>query len=275
LKWLTLSLLTYVLVALLIRVDWVSVLQTTFIPTVIARRDYLLMLIALFGTTISPYLFFWQANQEVEESVAKGRQKSMKNATPRLRKSDLAEMRVDVSSGMFFSNAISWFIILTAGAVLYISGVRDISTADEAARALIPLVNGYASLFFTIGVVGTGLLAVPILSGTVAYAVSEVMDFDEGLSMPWKRARGFYGTIMLVTIAGLVVNFLGVSPVKMLIYAAIANGLAAPPILAAIVMLGGDKKTMGKHANGFWSKALGVITIAIMVALPVWWLFLT
>lgn len=275
LKWLTLSLLTYVLVVLLIRVDWLSVFQKTLVPTVIAHRDYLVMLMALFGTTISPYLFFWQANQEVEEAVAKGRQKSMKSAgTPRLKKSDLAEMRMDVVSGMTVSNVISWFIILTAGIVLYASGVRDISTADEAARVLTPLVNGYASLFFTLGIVGTGLLAVPILSGTVAYAVSEVENFDEGLFLPWTRARGFYGTIMLVTMAGLVVNFLGVSPIKMLIYAAIVNGLVTPPILAAILFLGNDKKLMGKQTNGFWSKLLGWVTVAIMVALPVWWMLL-
>lgn len=274
LKWLTLSLLSYVFVAWLIRADWGRILHETFVPTIIANRDYLLLLIALFGTTISPYLFFWQANQTVEEAVVKGRQKSMNGEIKiRLRKNDLANMRVDVASGMFVSNLISWFIILTAGAVLFAAGVHDISTADEAARVLVPLVDGYASLFFTLGIVGTGLLAVPVLSSTAAYAVCEAMNFEEGLSLHWKNARGFYGTITLVTLAGLTVNFLGISPVKMLIYAALVNGLAVPPILVSILLLGGDKKVMGKQVSGVWSRALGWFTVAIMIGLPMWWFF--
>lgn len=271
LKWLTVSLLSYVLVAFVVHVDWAAALGATFIPRLQFNTDYLLLLVALLGTTISPYLYFWQAAQEVEEILLKKRD-GKKRRAPIATEQTLHNMRSDVSTGMVFSNVVSWFVILTAAAVLFASGHRDITSAVEAARVLEPLSGHFASVLFTLGIIGTGLLTIPVLSSTNSYAVCEIIGCQEGLDRKWYQARTFYGVIILSTIIGLGFNFLGINPIQALIYAAVANGLVAPFLLFAILRIANDRKIMGAYANGRWSNLFGWLTFAVMTAAPLLWL---
>jgi len=268
LKWLTLSLFAYVLVAFSVHVDWVQAFTSTLVPHIRWTRDYLMLFVGLLGTTISPYLFFWQANQEVEEDGDGG--KMYRNCGDCV-KDKIRAMRFDVNTGMVFSNIMSWFIILATAAVLFSAGGTVIQSADEAARVLRPIAGSFASVLFTIGIIGTGLLAVPIFSSTAAYALTELFGMKEGLSSKWNQAKIFYGIVIVSTVVGGLMNVLGISPVRALIYAAVVNGIAAPPLIYFIMRLGSDKKIMGEHANKKWSLIFGWLAFGFMAAAVLVW----
>jgi Mn2+/Fe2+ NRAMP family transporter len=224
-------------------------------------------IIALLGTSISPYLFFWQAGEEVEEQVSNHKIRSMGRGIPHVTKRDLRDMRTDTLIGMFFSNLIQFFIIATTASTLHVNGIFQINSAAEAANALRPVAGDFAFLLFAFGVIGTGLLAVPVLAGSAAYAFAEAFGWKEGLYLKFKQAHGFYGVITIATLIGLLVNFTKVDPFQMLYYTAILNGIAAPPLMAIILLICNNPKIMGKHTNGFWSNFLGwTITIVMAIA---------
>jgi NRAMP (natural resistance-associated macrophage protein)-like metal ion transporter len=265
LRILTLALLAYVVVVFVVPQDWGKALAGTFIPVLSIDKGYLLNLVAVLGTTISPYLFFWQASEEVEEEIEEGR------ITTRSRrgvsKAELKWMRTDVVSGMFFSNAVMWSIILTGASTLFAKGVHQVDTAVQAAQMLRPVAGDLAYALFAAGILGTGLLAIPILAGSAAYAVAETIKFREGLYLTLSQARRFYGVIVLSTIVGAVLNFAGVNPIQALYYTAVLNGLVAPPILFIIMLVANDRSIMEGRTNGRVSNVLGwVTTIAMTVA---------
>lgn len=263
-KWLTLVLFAYVIAAFLSNPDWGAVLRSTFIPHIELTAPYLATFLGILGTTISPYLFFWQAAQEVEEERAMGR------ATVRERKgataAELRVMRTDVLSGMAFAGLIMYFIILTTGSTLYASGDRDITTAREAAEALRPLAGDAAYLLFTLGLVGTGMLGVPVLAGSAAYAVSEAMAWKGSLDEPPRVGAKFYGVLAVAVVAGLSLDLIGVSAVRMLFIAAVVNGLLAPPLVIVVTLLTSDKKVMGNQVSSPLIRSLGWITATVMIA---------
>jgi Mn2+/Fe2+ NRAMP family transporter len=262
LKWLGVSLLAYVIVAFAVRIDWFDVTLATFVPQITFSKEYFLLLVALLGTTISPYLFVWQSAQEVEEDRF-DREKI---------ETILFHRREDVSLGMFLSNLVAWFIILTAAFVLHARGMADISTPAQAAAVLAPIAGEYASFLFALGVIGTGLLAVPILSGSAAYAIAEAGNMKRaGLSKTWKQAPGFYAIVIAVTLLGAVTPFLGLNPIKALIYAAIGNAVLAPFMLAGILCLTEEKKTMGVWKNGPFSRVLLWVALLTMSGSLVAW----
>jgi len=266
LKYLTLSLFAYVAVAFVVKQDWGLIAASTFIPSFSWNKIYLLNIVAILGTTISPYLFFWQADEEVEEEIEHHKITGIGEGQPRINKKDLRNMRIDTVLGMFFSNLVMLFIIMTAASTLRLHGITTINTATEAAEALRPLAGNFTFLLFTLGILGTGMLAVPILAGSASYAVAEAVGWRAGLYRKFKDAHGFYGVIVLATIVGLVVNFLHIPPFKMLYYTAIFNGLAAPPLLVMILLISNNKKIMGKYTNGRLSNILGIIIAGIMTA---------
>lgn len=267
LKYLTLSLFAYVIVVFIVKQDWGAVAYATFIPQINWQEDYLMNIVAILGTTISPYLFFWQSNEEVEEEVAQGKLAAMDEGTPKINKNDIRRMRIDTIIGMLFSNLIMFFIIATAASTLFPNGINNVETAEQAAVALRPLAGNFASLLFLFGIMGVGLLGVPVLAGSASYAVAELLGWKSGLYRKLKEARGFYGIITLATLVGLLVNFLGVKPFTMLYYAAILNGSIAPFLMIAIVLLAGDKKAMGKYTSSkILSLAGWIITVFMATA---------
>lgn len=273
LKWLTFSLFAYIAVAFAIQIDWRQALLGTFVPQHFFEPQTLMLVVAVLGTTISPYLFFWQTSQEVEE--AWGKHRLSKKITPRLRARiflRLRKMKLDVNIGMIFSNMVAWFIMLMGAAQLKTAGYTTITSASQAAQALRPLAGNWASLLFVLGTVGTGLLTVPILSASAAYAICELFDFPEGLSKKWYQARAFYGFITLSTLLGLIMNSLGLNPVRALIYSAIANALTAPFFIFAILCITNNPKIMGeRYTNSKRSQTWGWITLVCMVLAPVLW----
>lgn len=267
LKYLALVLLSYVFSALVLNLDWNAVYKSIVFPTLNFSREQLFLICAIFGTTISPYLFFWQTSQEVEEDILKG-----KITIEERRGADITEikdMRADVWSGMFISNLVMFFIILTCAATLYQSGITNINTAEQAAMALRPLAGEFAFLLFTLGIVGAGMLAVPILAGSASYAIAECFDWDRGLNLKLNQAHAFYGVIIISMLMGLAMNFMNLDPIKMLIYSAVANGLIAPFILMLIVSISSSKHIMNEHANGTFTKLLGWFTVILMSAVGV------
>ena len=270
LKYLTLSLLAYVITAIIVGENWTTIFIASIVPHFEFTPAYVMIFVAIFGTTISPYLFFWQASEEAEEDVAKNKIKDIGEGKPKIRKKEIMTMRKDVAVGMIFSQAIMWFIIMTASGTLHVNGLTDISTADEAAKALEPLVKTFphagelAKTIFALGIIGTGLLAIPVLAGSSAYALSEQFGWKEGLSKKLKQAKGFYLIIAVSTMIGLWINFSAVDPIKALIYAAVINGIIAVPLLMAIMKIGNDKKILEDKTNGKISNILGWITILVM-----------
>ncbi len=262
LRYLTLSLFAYVLVAFVSPQDWGQISQNTLIPTVRLSKDYLLNLVAILGTTISPYLFFWQASQEIEEKIDEGKKtaKARKGVT----RVELKWMRTDVISGMLFSNLVMWFIIATAGSTLFPKGMTNIDSAPKAAEALKPIAGDFAYLLFAAGIIGTGLLAVPILAGSAAYAISETLKLREGLYMKLRQAPGFYGIILFSTLIGFAMNLTGINPIRALYYAAVLNGVIAPPLLVMIMLIGSNQKIMRDKVNGRVSSTVGWITTILM-----------
>ena len=262
-KWLTLVLFAYVITAFLAHPHWSAVLRATFIPRIQWTKDYLAVLVGILGTTISPYLFFWQAAQEVEEDRQRG-----KTTVAQRRGSTNKELRIaqkDVITGMLLSNLVMYFLILTTGATLHVHGVTQIETAKQAAEALLPLAGKGAYLLFTLGLVGTGMLAVPVLAGSSAYAIAEAARWKSAsLGILPQRARKFYGVIAIAIVVGLALDFAGFNAVKMLFWSAILNGLLAPPLVVMVVLLTSDRKVMGSRTNSRGMQTLGWICAVIM-----------
>jgi len=270
LKYLTLSLLAYVITAFVVGGNWNEILVSSVIPHFEFTPAFVMLFVAIFGTTISPYLFFWQTSEEAEEDVAKNKIKEIGEGKPITQKKEITLMRKDVAVGMGFSQAIMWFIIITTAGTLHVHGLTDISTADEAAQALEPLVKTFphagelSKTIFALGIIGTGLLAIPVLAGSSAYALSEEFGWKEGLSKKFKQAKGFYLIIAASTVVGLWVNFADIDPIKALIYAAVINGIIAVPLLVAIMRIGNDKKILETRTNGRISNIVGWITVGVM-----------
>ena len=263
LKWLCLGLLLYLVIPFLVHPDWKEVARHTFIPSVRMDKGFLSILVALLGTTISPYLFFWQATMEAED---------MEHATRKrvfVDKQMLNNMREDVNTGMLFSNVVMYFIILTAGVVLYGAGIRQIDTVEQAAHSLKPLTGQLSYVLFAIGVIGTGFLAIPVLAGCVSYMLAETFNFSKGLDKKFYQAKRFYGVIIVSLVAGLCLQFLGITPVQALLYTAILYGLTAPVMIIILLHIGNNKKIMGKHTNSVLSNVLGVFTLLLMTAAAV------
>ena len=259
LKWLCLSLLLYIIVPFMVEQDWGMVLKNTVVPDIKFDKSFVEILVALLGTTISPYLFFWQATMEAE-SAAHRRKKIMVN------KRILNEMKEDVNIGMFLSNVVMFFIILTTGSVLFKAGIKNIETVDQAAKALEPLAGKLAYLVFTIGVLGTGFLAIPVLAGSQSYMLAETFGWDEGLDKKFAMAKPFYTTIIVSLLLGLSMDFLHISPIKALVYTAILYGVTSPVLIAVIMHIGNNKKIMGEYTNHKLSNILGGITLLLMTA---------
>ena len=261
LRWLTLSLVSYIAVLFVIGVNWGSVLRQTFIPRISWNRPQIAMLIAILGTTISPYLFFWQASEEVEE-----KQLEKKHAVDR---EHLSLMRADVLAGMASAVLVVFAIMVASAATLGKHGVTTVQTAPQAAEALRPIAGRLASLLFTLGIVGTGLLAVPVLAGSTAYALSEAFGWREGLGRKFSRARKFYLVIGGAMLVGLALNFVGIDPIRALYFAAILNGVAAPPLILLMLILSNHQPTCGRWTARRWSNALVSVALVLMTALPI------
>lgn len=263
LKYLALILLLYVATALTLPgLDWMKIFYSTIIPNISWTKEGALIICAILGTTISPYLFFWQTSQEVEE------RRLLTGAKARLRHHDLSrkevkKMRIDVWSGMFLSNAVMFFIIVTCAATLFPAGI-EIQTAEDAALALRPLAGNQATILFALGIIGTGLLALPVLAGSAAYALSESFHWKSGLYRKLREAHGFYGVIIISVLLGLGINFIGLDPIKALIYSAVLNGLVAPVVLFFIVRISANKEAMGKWANRPSTTFIGWVVVWIM-----------
>jgi len=271
-KWLTLTLFAYVIAALLARPQWHEVLRATFLPRLELNASYLATMLGVFGTTISPYLFFWQAAQEVEEERSLGRLTvhTRRGATDK----ELRAARTDVVTGMALSNAVMYFIILATGATLYASGHHDIENARQAAEALRPLAGDGAYVLFALGVIGTGMLGIPVLAGSAAYGVTEGLHWRGSLNDRPKRAIKFYAVLGLAVTLGLVLNYLRFDAVKMLFWAAVLNGVLAPPLIGLVTKLSSDKTVMGTRTNPLILTILGWATTAVMSAATLVMLFL-
>jgi len=265
-KWLTLVLFAYIITAFLANADWGAVLRSTFLPRIEWSRAYLSVLVGILGTTISPYLFFWQAAQEVEEERAMGRTLAQrKGATDE----ELRKCAEDVVTGMFFSNLIMYFIILTTAATLHAHGQSQIATAREAAEALRPLAGTGAYWLFALGLIGTGMLGVPVLAGSCAYAVAEAAAWRGSLERKPRGAKRFYTVIAIATVLGLVLNFAHLNAIKMLFWSAVVNGLLAPPLILLVVLLTSDPRVMGRRVNPAPLRYAGWITFVVMTAAAV------
>jgi NRAMP (natural resistance-associated macrophage protein)-like metal ion transporter len=248
LKWLAMILLTYIASAILAHLDWSAVLQGAFKPSIHLSKDQVILICAILGTTISPYLFFWQTSQEVESQILDGKTTVAKRKHS-VNHHAIRAMRLDVWSGMLLSNVVMFFIIAACGAILYPQGITQIHTASEAAEALRPFAGNATYFLFALGIIGTGLLAIPVLAGSSSYAVSEGFKWREGLGRKLRQAHAFYGVILFSVLIGLGINFLGIDPIKALIYSAVANGVVAPVVLVLIVIISSKKSIMGEWVN--------------------------
>ena len=272
LKWLTLCLFAYVIAVFMVHVPWLQVLRDLVIPRLQWNTAYWMMIVALLGTTISPYLFFWQASQEVEELRLKGgvlgTQKKVRH--------DLRRVKRDTFVGMIFSNVIAFFIMLLGGVVLYGAGIRDVTSAEQAAQALRPLAGDFTFALFAGGIIATGLLAVPVLASSAAYAVAEAFGWPEGLERRWFEAKRFYAIITVATIVGTGLNFTPIDPMKALYGSAVINGVVAVPIMAGMMLLASKKEVMGNFTSGLktrWFGWGGVAVMGVAVLMMFWNLF--
>lgn len=269
LKWLALALLAYPATTFIVDQPWGDIARATLVPHVEFTFSFLFIITGVFGTTISPYMFFWQASQEVEEENALNIS-AMADQPPRLPPVFIRNMRIDNAIGMVASELAQWFIIITAGSVLFSHGVRTINTAADAAKALEPLVRSFpksgqvARDLFAAGVIGLGLLAIPVLAGSAAYALAEAFNWREGLSRRFRQARSFYFVIIAATAAGLVLNFVGIDPIKALVFTAVFNGVAAVPLLFVIARINGDRVILGAYRGGPLSRSIVWLTFAVM-----------
>jgi NRAMP (natural resistance-associated macrophage protein)-like metal ion transporter len=264
LKWLTLFLFSYVIAAFLVDVPWVHVLHDLVIPKLQWTSGYWMMIVALLGTTISPYLFFWQASQEVEELRLKG---GVLGAEKKIRR-DLRRVKRDTYIGMFFSNAIAFFVMLLGAVVLYTAGIHEVTSAAQAAQALRPLAGDFAFALFAGGIIATGLLAVPVLASSAAYAVAEAFGWPEGLERHWFEAKRFYAIIAVATVVGTGLDFTPIDPMKALYWSAVINGVVAVPIMAGMMLLASKKEVMGNFTSGLktrWFGWGGVVVMGVAV----------
>ncbi|HEY7852246.1 MAG TPA: divalent metal cation transporter [Caulobacteraceae bacterium] len=269
LKWLALALLSYAATALIVQEPWLQIIRATFIPHIEFSFGFLFIITGVFGTSISPYMFFWQASEEVEEETAQGIAKGS-DGRPRLPKTFITQMRVDTIAGMIAAEVAQWFIIITTATVLFSHGQKTINTAADAAKALEPLVRSFpnsgqiARDLFAVGVIGLGLLGIPVLAGSAAYALSEALGWREGLSRKFRDARGFYGVIIVATVVGLCLNFIGIDPFKALVVTSVINGIAAVPLLYVIARLNSSRRTLGDRVGGVLSQLGLWLTFGVM-----------
>jgi NRAMP (natural resistance-associated macrophage protein)-like metal ion transporter len=259
LKYLCIVMLVYFIVPFLYKQDFTQILKSTFIPTLKFDKEFMGILVGILGTTISPYLFFWQASIEVEE-MNKNKKHLIVN------KKIIREMKEDVDFGMSFSGFVMYFIILTTGTVLFNGGIHQIDTVEQAASALKPLAGNLAYLLFAVGIIGTGLIAIPVLSGSLSYIITETFGWEQGLDKKFHEAKAFYVIIAISLLLGLSLNYIGISPIKALIYTAVLYGLTAPVLIAIILHISNNKKVMGKFTNGRTSNVLGFAALLIMTA---------
>lgn len=261
-KWLTLSLFAYVIAAFLAKPDWSAVAWATFVPQISFSSEYITTIVAILGTTISPYLFFWEANEEVEEERSEGRKyiTARRGATD----AEIKKEKIDTIVGMLFCNVVFYFVILAAGATLHVSGKTDIQSATDAAQALRPLAGNFATVLFGIGLIGAGLLAVPVLTGSAAYAVAETFGWPCGLDEKPRDAKQFYGVIAASTLIGVLIDFLGINPISALFWTAVINGVVAPPLLVVVMLVSNNKRVMGKRTNGTFTNLVGWLAAVVM-----------
>jgi NRAMP (natural resistance-associated macrophage protein)-like metal ion transporter len=259
LKYLCLFLLLYLIVPFLSKQNWFDIAKHTVVPTIHFNKAFIGILVGILGTTISPYLFFWQASMEAED-VQHHKRKLVVN------KQVIHKMAVDVDFGMLFSNLVMFFIILTAGTVLFNGGIHQIDTVEQAAKALEPIAGRLSYLLFAIGVIGTGFLAIPVLSGSLSYILSDTFGWEGSLDKKYYEAKAFYLVIVVSLLTGLCINYLGISPIQALIYTAILYGVTSPVMIAIILHISNNKKVMGQFTNGKWSNILGFITLLVVTA---------
>lgn len=273
LKWLALSLLSYPITVFIVHQPWATLLRATFVPHFEFSFAFLFIITGVIGTTISPYMFFWEADEEVEE--VRERHLVRRGRRPKIKGYDIRRMHLDNFIGMFFSDVVTWCIIVTAATVLNAHGVTNIQTSADAAKALEPLVHtfphsGYIAKFiFSVGVIGLGLLAVPVLSASASYAVSEALDWKAGLGYKLNRAHGFYGVITIATLVGLMINFVGIDPFKALVVTAVINGVVAVPLIFLIAKIANTAEVMGEHKSGWLSNTFVWLTFVFMGAAAV------
>ena len=262
-KWLALALLAYIGAALFARPDILKVLAGTFLPTIRLDPAYIGILVALLGTTISPYLFFWQASQEVEEEISIGRRRlRQRQGSSRF---ELKYALWDTIGGMVFSEIVAYFIILATGATLFAAGNTNIASATDAAQALRPLAGDAAALLLAVGLIGAGVLAVPVLTGSAAYGVAEAFGWRSGLDRKPARAPQFYAVIIAATLVGMALNFLGINPITALVLSAVLNGVIAGPLLVLVMLVSNDRAAMGERTNGRLLNVIGWVTTAVIV----------
>lgn len=272
LKYLTFSLFAYLVTAAIVGGNFSDLLAATITPHIEFTPVFAMMFVAVFGTTISPYLFFWQASEEAEEEVNDKKIPEINVGTPKVTKKEIKIMKADVAIGMFFSQLIMWAIIVTAAGGLHNHGITDIRTSEQAAQALEPVVKSFpysgqiSKLIFAFGIIGTGMLAVPVLAGSSAYALSDTFGWKQGLFKKFKKAKSFYFVIAASTAIGLWINFSNIDPIKALVYTAVINGVIAVPILFSIMKIANDKKILGKRVNGKVTNIIGWMTVVIMAA---------
>jgi NRAMP (natural resistance-associated macrophage protein)-like metal ion transporter len=265
LKWLTLALLAYVIMVLTVNIPWREVIAHAVVPHFALTTEYLTVVVAVFGTTISPYLFFWQASQEVEELNADPKSAALARA-PDGARAHLRRIKIDTYIGMAFSNIVAFCIILATAATLHVAGVTDIQTSAQAAEALRPLAGAFAFLVFALGIIGTGLIAVPVLAASAAYAVTETFQWKQGLDLKLLEAREFYAIIALATLGGIALDFSPIDPIKALFWSAVINGVIAVPIMVVMMLLADDPKVMGKFTVTRRLKMMGWLCTGTMLA---------
>jgi NRAMP (natural resistance-associated macrophage protein)-like metal ion transporter len=263
LKWLTLALFSYVATVFVVQVPWADAIDAAARPQLSFHKEYVATLVGVLGTTISPYLFFWQASQEVEEQRATPGHEPLREA-PEQAKAHLARIKLDTWIGMAFSNLVAFFIMLTTAATLHANGITDIQTSEQAAQALRPLAGDFAYVLFTAGILGTGLLAVPILAGSAAYAVAESFRWPIGLGLPLLEARGFYAILTAATVIAVGIDFADIDPIKALLWSAVVNGVIAVPIMVVMMRLVSMPAVMGEFVARWRLRALGWIATAVM-----------
>jgi Mn2+/Fe2+ NRAMP family transporter len=263
LKWLALALLSYIATVCIVDVNWTAVLKGLLVPTFNGGSNFWQMVVAIFGTTISPYLFFWQASQEVQDIKEYPRREPLARK-PQQAKGALARIRLDTAIGMAFSNAVAIAIMIAVGSTLHVAGKTDIDGAVQAAEALKPIAGSYATLLFATGIIGTGLLSIPVLAGSAAYAAGETFKWRTGLALKPKEGRAFYGAIVVATLIGTAINLLAIDPIAALYYSAIINGVVAVPVLGCMMLISRDRKVMGNFAIEGVLAYLGWLTVGTM-----------
>jgi NRAMP (natural resistance-associated macrophage protein)-like metal ion transporter len=268
LKYLTFVLFGYVITAFFVEIDWSTVMLHTFVPTFSFSKAIIVLICAALGTTISPYLFFWQSSQEVEEQVLHG-EKTEEARRMTTSEGDIKKMRIDVWSGAFVSNIVMFFIVAVCAATLYQAGITNIDSASDAAIALRPFAGNFAFMLFAIGIIGTGLLAIPVLAGSASYAISESFGWKTGLYRKLKQATSFYGVIIVAVVLGIFLNFIGLDPIKTLIYSAVLNGIISPVMIFLIIRLSSNGEIMGNFKNKKMGKTFGWLTFVLISVVSV------